>query len=208
MKQARFGTLKKLTAPVMVYESYDEADKAAGRENAMLEEGNASRAYRGPLNEVRDWIADQVEKLTGVERETKETNRKDRDGNPVLAYVDAPGDYVSKACATKGIEDLASLQTELDAWAKTANEGAALAIDIRERERKAPQPKKLAEKYVQAAKNMFAKGTVDKFLSDASVVLEGTQALVGDTDEAKIESLGRIVRLFIDAKEKQALGSL
>jgi len=57
MKEKRYGTLGSLTVPVMVYATFDEADKAAGKPGVLLDIANDNLHYRGgPAAATREAI--------------------------------------------------------------------------------------------------------------------------------------------------------
>lgn len=206
MKLERFGTLKGLTVAVAVYESYDEADAAAGKANAMLDEGNASLSYRGPLGEGREILCDMLEELTQIERKTRDTGKKDKDGNPILAFDESEGEYATRVCSTKGWEDLKALQGDFDAAVAKANEGNGLAVDIKRPERKPTAPKKLAVKYFEKATAIITNGNVDKFLAKFAQVVGRTASFAPAGDAKKDgEALGWLCKEYTDKIAQQAL---
>lgn len=164
MKTKRYGTLKGLELPVNVYESYEEADAAAGKLFALGDEGNDNMAYRGPLADGRELICQIVETATGIPMLTKDTGEKDDKGNAILEVIENEGAYVKRVCAEKGWEDLKAFQAELDMQAAAANEGKGLSVDIKAKTRKSSLPKKLAAKYKDGAAKLLAGfGNLDKF---------------------------------------------
>jgi hypothetical protein len=181
MKAIQQKSIGGFTVPIFVYENYDEADRAAGRVNAALDECNKNLVYRGTLNDARILIADTVEKVTGVKREydpvmgkvkgddgvERDVQLKDKDGNerwvPKLkdeAYVEA----AIAAWKQAGNTDLTPLQNAITEAAasyqyKDDNDkviATGLQVDIKETPRKAPTPKVLAAKFVDGAKALIA----------------------------------------------------
>lgn len=208
MKANTYGTLKGLEVSCLVYDSYDEADRAAGKVNAMLESGNDNGYYRGPAQDVREFICEMLEAETGVERKTKETGKKNDKGEPILTFGESEGEYASRVCALKGWEDLKAFQSKLSEWAKTAGpEGTPLAIDIKERERKPSAPKKLAEVYKNSAIACFKnKATnwprLEAMLQSNDVSMP---TLVGD-EEKDIIAVGWAIKQAKDNEAKKSLG--
>ena len=206
MKSAKFGTLKGLSVNVNVYESYTEADTAAGKADAMLEEGNASLAYRGPLSEGREILCELLEEKTGIERKTRDTGKKDKDGNAILAFDESEGEYATRVCAEKGWEDLKAFQTDFDNAVALANEGKGLCVDIKRPERKAAGPKKLANKYFEKAVAIIKNGNVEKFLNKFAEVVGKTVTFAPTGDEKKDgETLGWLCKEYTDTIAASAL---
>lgn len=202
----QYGTLKGLKVSVLVYESYDEADTAAGKVNAMLDSGNDNGYYRGPAQDVREYICELLEAETGIERKTKDTGRKDDKGQPILAFAEAEGEYASRVCETKGWEDLTAFQSKLDEWITTADEGKPLAIDIKERERKPGVPKKLAEVYRNSAVACFKNKSVNWPRLESMLATNGVAmpTLTGD-EEKDITAVGWAIKAAKDAEAKKSL---
>lgn len=119
MKQVTKNCLG-FSIPVFIYESVEEADRAAGRVGAVLDEANNNLYYRGAAPEARNTVAEGVEAITGVVRatepvfkEVKETIdgketvvkkpvfTKDSNGNDVQSttYTQDEADYVEFATA-------------------------------------------------------------------------------------------------------------
>lgn len=216
MKETRYNTLGKLTLPILIYESVDEGDKAAGKVGAMLEGANDNFAYRGPLAEGRDIITEFLEEESGIERKTKDSGKKDKDNNPILVYDEKQTNYVERVATAKGWTtpdgdpDLSRFQAQIDKLCrdrKTADGKAdPLAVDAKARERKPAAPKKLAAKYLDGAKALAAGPKFDKFVQDVKKLLG--KEVVKPTDDKSMEQLGWLVKEFLEAKEKQQLAAL
>ena len=206
MKNTTFGTLKGLKVTVGVYESYEEADQRAGKALAMLEEGNASLAYRGPLGEGREVLCTLLEETTKIERKTKDTGKKSADGGSILSFDESEGEYATRVCATLGREDLTALQPQFDAACAAANEGKGLSVDILRPERKPSLPKKLAAKYAEKATAIITNGNVDKFLAKFTQVVGRTVTFTASGDAKKdAEALGWLAKEYTDKIASQAL---
>lgn len=219
MIEKRYGTLKGLELPVLVYESIDEVEKV--KPGGVLEECNANLAYRGPLNEGREIICGLLEAETGIERIKKDSGRKDKEGKPILVE-EADGEYASRVCAQKGWDDLKFLQPKVDEACRTRvevdDEGKPkldsnghtipdpLAVDVTQRVRKGP-PAKLAQRYIDNAKKILSGGKVDKFIVAVKEEAGQTVTLVGD--EAKdIDTVARAIKALCEARERKALETL
>ncbi len=187
MKDKRYGTLKGLTVPVLVYESYSEADTAAGKADALLETGNDNLHYRGgPAGDTRAYICDLLEEETGIARKLRDSGKKTKDdaGNeiPVMIPDESEGEYAARVCATKGWEDLKQFQPQIDEWAKTAGDGGTpLAVDAKTPERAARAPLKLAKKYKDAAAVVLHNGTVDRLNANQLSLVGKTFTATNDT---------------------------
>lgn len=216
MIEKRYGTLGGLTAPILVYADVTEADNAAGRVGAMLDEGNDNLVYRGTLNTVRDLITTFIEEKTGFERamkpavDSKGQPRKDAQGNPILTPVDNDGLYVKKALGAAGLEDFSQYQSEVDELCRNFKvkdaEGKEviepLAADIKARERTAPKVVKLAQKYKDSAKQIIDAGKVDAFNQKYGVKIGKTFTATGDSAKDQ-ETLGYLVKEYAAWKEDQ-----
>jgi hypothetical protein len=211
MIEKRYRTMKGLTIGVQVYSSYDEADAAAGKANATLDQANDNLHYRGTAADAREFVCETLEKVTGIERKTKDSGRKTADGSPVHVFDESELDYAERVCAEKGWKDLTELQPAIDAWAQTAggtkDAPAPLAVSIKERERKAPTPKKLAAKFLDAAKALLAGNKIDQLNTRLQPIIGKTFTATGDTAK-DAEALGWLVKEFGEAMEAKALGGL
>lgn len=243
MVPRRYGTLKGLELPVLVYESYEEADKAAASvsdPHPMLTVGNASLAYRGAHNEGREIICQMLESTPEVASKLDEDGKplvRDRgpkknskgetvvkDGKEVQEVTESPYDYTSRVCKAMHWEDLTAFQAELDKRCghmpvlddddnPVKDEAgnaifAPLAVDIRERGRKTPEPKELPKKYKEAALGCLQKGKLDLFARDFKKRFDEklelpTQSAEGVTyanDSAeRVEALGKAMKRFEQA---------
>jgi len=224
MKIKQYGTLKGLTVNCEVFESYDEADKSAGRENAMLDCGNDNAYYRGgPASDARDFVCELLEEETGIARKTRDSGKKNEAGEPILVVDEAEGAYAERVCAAKGWEDLKFLQPKLDEWAKTAGgtdeEPAHLGVSLKERERKAPKAKKLAKEYADAATQILDSGKVEVFREKVAQLdvkfADMVNPVDGATDEEvaaiknkNVLAIGFAIKAYQAAKAKNELASL
>lgn len=219
MTPKRFGTLKSLTVPILVYESIDEAEKV--KPGGVLEECNNNLAYRGPLNDARITLCDWLEKKTGIIRDTKpvlgkdKKPKKDKDGNEITEYANLPdgkpysdGRWADYVCAQKGWDDLAQFQSEVDQLFATRKDDKGepdpLAVDITQKERVFRGPVKIAQRYVDAAKKILAGTKVDKFIQCVKTEAQVDVALTGD--EAKdLDAFARAMKALLDARERAKL---
>jgi hypothetical protein len=154
--------------PVLWYASVDEADKAAGRVGAVLDECNLNLTYRGTNVEARQRICDVVEKASKIARKTKPVLKDGKplvkDGEAVTEYDETEQVYVDRAMATAKLT-VEALQAEVTKACKggfkeeDGEEVKPLAVDIKERERKPTAPKKLADSFLEGAKKLLADAT-------------------------------------------------
>jgi hypothetical protein len=208
MKEKRYGTLEGLEMPILVYESYEEADKAAGREGAALEQANDNLAYRGALAEGRRIVCDLLEEETGIKRRVVRVDKK-KDGSEVNIY-EPEGAYAKFVCAEKGWENLKHLQPKVDEAVRNLVETIdgkdqtyALAVDITERQRTG-KAAVLPKRYKEVATQVFDKGAQDKAVAriQQDLPTKGV-AFTGDRDK-DIEILGWAIRDHALWKEAQA----
>ena len=235
MKLQEYGSLKGLTVQCLVFESYEEADKAgatAKDPHPMLTSGNDSLYYRGPAADVREKIVDLVEAKYGGNpstkggliggRRTKSTGKKDKDGADVLAFTESEGEYCNRVLGEVGKTDLTEFQPDINEWLKTANKkdendpGSPLAVDITETERKS-LPKKLAQVYIDTATKVFNNGNQNKIADKQNFAGTGTSVTYVEEPEdttspeflaartANITALGWAIKRHEAEKEKQKM---
>jgi hypothetical protein len=218
--------------PVKFYESYEEADKAAGVALAALEQTNANLYYRaGIAQEAREIIAEVVERVTGIKREQVPVMRdkknekgevvkgadgkpeqvqattKDDKGNqvPVFEYVLSEEDYVKAALAKANLttEDK-KLQDEITKACNAANEGAGLAVDIKTPERKPAKPKTLPKKYAEKGSAVFSDpAKLAAFRKEYKGLLK--EDLAADVNA---EGVGWALKRFMEAREEALFAKL
>lgn len=219
MKTQKFTSLG-FAVLLSVPENVTEFDANAKKEGACLSEAIANVIYRGSLADFREKFAEAVEEATSVERQTKtvmievEENgvkikkpkmAKNDAGveEPVVVYDESEADYLKRVEAS-GVSK-ADLQ-------KIANSVAAtIAFDASERERKAPQPKQLAAKFVDAAKQLLAAFADSRKLEEFNKRLHKALAktFVPTGDAAKDQqALGQLVKDYTAWNESQALAKL
>lgn len=215
---------------ILLYESYDEADKAAGKPLAALAECNKNLAYRGAMNDGRSIITDAVEKITGVKREYDPVMKTEKGNDGVERQVQAKnsdgeerwtpklkdGDFVdvaiAKAIKEGGREEKelrAAIQAEIDRACSTYeyknDKGEVFAkglqVDIKETPRKATAPKVLAQKYIDRANGILASKKVAKFATDFKKIVGRDLAAEEQADATK---LGWAVKEFSAALEASA----
>lgn len=221
--------------PILVYESIDEGDKAAGRVGAMKDEANNNLTYRGALADARDYVADAVEAVTGIKRQTapveeeyeengekKKRQARDTEGNPLVEFVGVGGgkysdrSYVSYAVEKSGksVESLQPAVTDhiLKALAKTAKPGEkapeGFAVDIKRTERAAPKPKTLPEKFKSAATSLIANGKIAKWAADYQKLLGVAPDVNDAAGKPEPEKVGWAIKAFMDARTAQDLAAM
>lgn len=208
MQNKRVGTLKGLTANIGQFESIAEAVAAAGgKEEMVLNEINSNLVYRGPLDDVRDLISELVEEESGIERLTKDTGRKDKDGNPVIVYDEPAGKYVDRVCAQKKWDDLKAFQDKLDAAVAAQNEGKGLNVDISVKERKSSLPVKLKAEYINTATRILQSGDFSK-VNAAFTQYNITLPTMSGDGAKDIDTLARAIKSLQEARAKDALNNL
>lgn len=195
-------------------ETVAEFDTNAKRTGACLDEAIANVIYRGALADFRSAFIHGVEEdkekgvkavagleaVTKIERKTKPTGKKDKDGADILVYDETEADYVARVCAEK--------KCEVSAFQPLANEIAAqLKFDASARERKPTAPKKLAQKYKDTATAIMAGANFKKFLADVKKAISKDFTATGDK-EKDVEAVGWLVKEFAEYKEKQTLAAM
>lgn len=213
MKTAKFKSLG-LEVNLEVPASVEEFDTNAKRTGACLDEAINNVVYRGSLAELRDLFLhgreadketgatafDGIEQKTKIERKTRDTGRKDKDGNAILTFGETEAEYFDRVCATQKVEP-SSFQTLMDAAAKLVR------FDAAARERKPAAPKKLANKYRETAEAILKGAHLKRFVADVKAALGKEFKATGD--KAKdAEALGWLVKEFADYKERQTLASM
>lgn len=219
MKTQKFTSLG-LGINLQVPETVEEFDQNAKKTGACLAEAINNVVYRGSLAEFRNVFlhgreADEtngvtaikgLDDLTGIERTTKPVLDKNgkptmRDGKEVTSYDETEKEYFDRVCATQSVE--------VEAFRTLADEVAsAIAFDASATERKAPQPKKLAEIYKNSAKAVV--GNIDKNWPklEAMFAKTGTALpVLGDDVEKNIDLVGWALKAHKDAEAKQSLGA-
>ena len=226
MIEKKVSTLKGLEAPILIYETAQEANNAANRKDAngnlvdaVLEECNNNLVYRGPLADAREAVCHLLEEETGIEWPKKPSGRKDKDGKDIMVYI-AEGEFANQVCIAKGWQDLKFLQAKFEDrcrnMVETDDEGNpkrdeagnpitfALAADITQKVR-VSKPKVLAAKYVEAAKKIK---NVEKFLlAYSKEVGKPAPALTGDA-EKDIKTLGWAAKELCEVRERAQLASM
>lgn len=194
-----------------VPETIKEYDENAKRPGAALSEAINNVLYRSTLAEFRPLFLhgrDEdkakgitafkgVEQVSKIERETKPSGKKDKSGADVLVYNETEGDYFNRVCSKLGVEP-SHFQAVADEAAKLVK------FDASAPERKPAAPRKLADKYLQVAKQILAGPKKDKFLADVKKALDRTIVLTGKVEEDAV-AVGWAVKDFAAWQEAQAL---
>lgn len=205
--------------PMLVYETVDEGDKAAGKEGAVLAEANNNLLYRGTYNDARELIQDIVEELTGVEPLRGPTGKKDTSGADItevtesekkytaraLAQAAADGKVVSKEQIQKLIDDRARGYTFTNDKGEKI-EVPALAADISHRVRTAPKPKKLSAEFLATAQSALSAGKQNALIALFKRDLGEDVVLTGDTAK-DAETLGWALKRHISWRQQQMLAA-
>lgn len=163
MKEKRYDTIGGLTAPILIYETIEEAEGVVP--GGLLEQANNNMAYRGILPAVREIICNLVEEETSITRESKVVG-KTKAGKDIVQW-EADGKYINRTLAQLGKEDFAHLQEKVDEACRNFKDDdnstpEALSVDLKGTEKKAGGGVKLAAKYKTTAAMSIALGTVDK----------------------------------------------
>lgn len=217
---------KAFQVPMKFYETVQEADTAAGKEGACLAECNLNLAYRGTYADAREMIVDIVNEKSGVPFIQVDTGEKDDKGKPILERDmknDSDAKYVRRvfALGKLSFDDVQAEVTKRSrGWEYKDAAGnvvkvPALAVDIRATERKPTGPKKLAQKFKNAALEFitgkpcpgFVNGrNIGKFLTACKAQM-GVEYVAPDTKvptaPANIEALGWVIKKWEDFRAEQ-----
>lgn len=216
MIQQKFSSIGNHVFGINVYESVAEGDKAAGKEGAVLAEANLNLVYRGALADARDLFIELLEQETGIPRRQRDTGEKDKDGQPIMEVDEKDGDYykrvlkeTNKLEADKPFQHLADRVTE---WVWTNDKGeptgeVGLSVDIKKKVRTGPKVTKLAQKYLDAANNLIAKGAdvINKWAAKFSADLGRTITAESLNDPMV---LGRTIKEHVAWREAKALAEM
>ena len=214
MQVVKYKSLE-LVVNLNVPSTVSEFDTNAKKEGAALTEAINNVVYRSSLAEFRSTLihgreADEekgISAVVGLEdryefpRKTKETSKKDKDGNAVLAFDETEGDYVDRLLASKGlkVEDLQPLADEIT---------ASIVFDASATERKTPISKKLAAKYLDGGKVLVVNDTKrTEFLKRYHKLLAKELVLAEDTSK-HAEQLGWAIKEFVDENERQSIAKI
>lgn len=200
--------------PMLIYESVDEADKAAGRPGATLDEANKNLLYRGTYADARELIVEIVQEMTKVPFLQRDTGEKDDKGQPIMERdtdKDSDAKYVKRALAAVAIP-FDKLQAEITKRAKgytyKGDDGAdvtvpALAADITQRERKPKKPAVLPAKYKETAAGIIKAGNLAKFNKTTAKYGIAEFKPTGDAEKDNV-ALGWVCKKYADAKRAEA----
>jgi len=205
-----------LNLNISVPESVEEFDQNAKKAGACLNEAINNILYRGVLADFRSLFCEKVEEAYGVERQTKDTGRtkkvKDANGKEteesIFVYSESEAKFIDRVIASKGLTREA-LQPLADAVlsAKDENGNLIIAFDASATEKKVSGPKKLAQKYTDAAKTLLADGKAEAF--NKKLEKAGIVAFTATEDaEKNVIDLGWKVKAFIEWTEAQAISKL
>ncbi len=199
-------------APVLVYETIDEINKAAGNVQTVVDRLNGYLHAHGSAGELRDLIASIVEEVSGVAPITKDTGKKNAKGEAILES-EKEAVYVSRVISAKP-ELFDKVQQILDQRARgytfkddkgTEVKVGPIAVDITTRVAGPKKPAKLADKWKEAAKPFLA-GTksIEKF--NAALKKHGIAPFVAAegvalTDAKNVESLGYLCKAYAEAQD-------
>jgi hypothetical protein len=179
---------------VSVPSSVQEFDQLGKREGACLDEATNNVLYRSVLAEFRDTFCEKIEADTKIERKTRETTKKDKDGNPVVVFDETEGDYMKRVCAQLS-RTPESFQSVADAVV------AAIVFDPSATERKAAGPKKLPKLYLDIAQSVIDQGAAEKVAAKLS-------GIVGTTVSPTLEGLANAIRAKQELEKKALVANL
>lgn len=186
-----------------VPETNEEYDNLARRgPNAACEDASASTLYRGTFPQFRDSFLDKVGEITGVARKTKESGKKDEDGNPVLVWDETEGEYWKRIKAEKSLSDEAAV-LQFSPLAQECMDAATFDPSVKER--KSAGPKAVAKTYLKIATSVVNEGKADRLVELLQTKLGREIVLSGD-NEADIKVLAQAIS-DNEAREREQLQS-
>ena len=207
----------KYDAPQLWYESVDEAERAAGKVGVVLQECNLNLSYRGANQDGRDILWDIISERTSVPPLMKESGKKDANGQAILVIAETEEDYFDRALASTPSVTHASVQEEFSRRSRgydiTGEDGKVthvdpVAVDIRQKERKAPKPRTLPKEILAKAQAILAAGQqkLEKVIHLITKDLGAEAAPVFGDDPAKnADALGWKIKAHLDWMNKQRL---
>lgn len=186
-----------------VPETNEEYDQLAKRgPNAACEDASASTLYRSTFPVFRDGFLEKVAEITGIERKTRETDKKDSDGNPVVVWDETEGEYWKRVKAAKNLSDEAAVQ-QFTSLAQECMDAAPFDPSVKER--KSAGPKAVAKTYVKIATEAVATGKASALAGLLANKLGREVALTGDS-EADVKVLAQAIA-DNEAKKREQLKS-
>lgn len=220
MKEIKVNTLLFAGLLFNVASSAAEYDALAKKEGACVDSANNNTLYRSVLASFRDNFlhgteglgkeGDEnykpalpgVEKITGIERKTRDTGKTRGEGEnkePVLAYDETEDKYfkrvVAELVANKATVNIDGNEVgpfdSVEAAAAAFNDLAqrhlsAIPFDPSQTERAPAGPKKIAKQYIAVAEKIVASGKAD---STAAML----SSKLGITVEPTVDSLSRAI---------------
>ena len=186
-----------------VPETNEEYDNLAKRgPNAACEDASASTLYRGTFPQYRDAFLEKVAEITGIERRTKETGKKDSDGQPVVVWDETEGEYWKRVKAEKSLSDEAAIQQFAELAQQCMDDAS---FDPSVKERKSAGPRAIAKTYTKIATEAVNTGKASALAGLLGSKLGREVALTGDS-EADVKVLAQAIA-DNEAKKREQLKS-
>lgn len=186
-----------------VPETNEEYDNLAKRgPGAACEDASASTLYRGTFPQFRDAFLDKVGEITSIARKTRETDKKDSEGNPVVVWDETEGEYWKRVKAEKSLSDEAAVQQFSELAQQCMDEAT---FDPSVKERKSAGPKSIAKTYTKIATEAVNTGKASALAGLLGNKLGREVALTGDS-EADIKVLAQAIA-DNEAKKREQLKS-
>lgn len=232
MKEFEFNTLGGLKAPILVYETLEEAEKV--KPGGILDKANRFMVFHEVGDVARELIANLVEAKFGVARKS-EVIGKTKTGKDKIQWETA-NKFVERVMAEKNLDNLDSLQDEVNSACRNFQEETPeggtpkppypLAVDLTQSARTPKAPPRLAAKFkLAAAMALTIPGKLDTlnatgFLSATklnkpftpSVPVEGEVVKMFETtiqdDTGLFGAVDAQVKLSVSDKDAEALGWL
>lgn len=197
--------------PMLLYESFTEGDKDAGKDGAMLAEANNNLAYRGCYADGRELIVDIIQELTKVPFLMTDSGEKDDKGQPIMERDtdrDSDAKYVKRALTSVPSVTFEQVQKLITQRARgyttpTGEKIDPIRVDIRRRVAGPRKPKVLAQKWKDYAAGILKAKNVAKFNKASAQFGITAFAATGDADKDLV-SLGWLCKAYADAKAAAA----
>lgn len=187
----------------LVSETNEEYDQIAKRgPNAANDDAVASTLYRGTFPVFRDAFLEKVGEITGIERKTKESGKKDSEGNILVVWDETEGEYWKRVKAEKNLSDEAAVQQFGELAQKCMDDAP---FDPSVKERKSAGPKSIAKTYTKIATEAVNTGKASALAELLATKLGHEVVLTGD-NEANIKVLAQGIADH-EAKKREALKS-
>ncbi len=177
---------------VGVADSLAELATLAGSEKRAVGLANNYVLYHQHYTKVRGIVAEVVEKLSGIKRLTK---KSEKTGKEIIDENDEP--YIARVEEELG-------EGSLKQFASAVNEAvAAVPVDYTVAVRAPGTGGKLAKKWLDAYDQLVEQGKIDGFISKYELDIDGLSA-----DEVKLVAANKIKEVILKKQQEEAARQL